>query len=61
MEPLRELQAAQQKLQADAGIYIAGGELSDKARSFAREANIRLMDAAELVQLLHASGVLRKG
>jgi restriction system protein len=61
IEPLRELQAAQQKLQADAGIYITGGELSDKARSFARDANIRLIDAGELVQLLHASGVLRKG
>jgi len=61
VEPLRELQAAQQHKQADGSICIATGEVSDKARSFAGEAGIRLIDAAELVQLMHASGVLRKG
>jgi restriction system protein len=61
VEPLRELQTAQQQRQADGGIYIATGDISDKARSFAGEAGIRLIDAAELVQLMHTSGVLRKG
>jgi restriction system protein len=61
VEALRELQAAQKQQQADASIYIATGEVSDKARSFAREAGIRLVDAAELVQRMYTSGVLRKG
>jgi len=61
VEPLRELQAAREHHKADAGIYLAGGEISDKARSYAREAGLRLIDASELLQLLHASGVLRKG
>jgi restriction system protein len=61
LEPLRELQAAREHHKADAGIYLAGGEISDKARSYAREAGLRLIDAPELLQLLHASGVLRKG
>lgn len=60
VEPLRELQAAREQQQADAGIYLAGGEVSDKARSYAREAGLRLIDAPELLQLLHASGALRK-
>lgn len=60
VEPLRELQAAREQQQADAAIYLAGGEVSDKARSYAREAGLRLIDAPELLQLLHASGVLRK-
>lgn len=59
VEPLRELLAAQRELQADGSIYIAAGEVSDKARSFAKDTNIRLIEAAELVQLLHASGALR--
>jgi restriction system protein len=61
VEPLRELQAAREQQQADAGIYLAGGEVSDKARSYAREAGLRLIDAPELLQLLHASGALRTG
>jgi restriction system protein len=60
VEPLRELQSARVQQQADAGIYVAAGDVSDKARSFARDTNIRLIEAAELVQLLHASGASRK-
>jgi restriction system protein len=58
IEPLRELHAAQQRHDAGAGLYIAGGEISDKARAFAKASNIRLMELAELVQLLHVSGAL---
>jgi restriction system protein len=61
VEPLRELQTAREQQQADAGIYLAGGEVSDKARSYAREAGLRLIEAGELLQLLYAGGVLRKG
>jgi restriction system protein len=56
VEPLRELQAAMKKHDADAGIFLAGGEVGDKARAFAREAGIALVDAAQLVRLLHAAG-----
>ncbi len=55
IEPLRELQAAMKKHEADAGIFLAGGEVGDKARSFAKDADIKLVDAAQLVQMLHAA------
>lgn len=58
VEPLRELHAAQQRLQADASLCIAGGDISDKARGFAKEHGIRLMDTAELAQLLRAAAAL---
>ncbi|HYN59331.1 MAG TPA: restriction endonuclease [Rubrivivax sp.] len=58
IEPMRELHAAQQRQEAGASLYIAGGEISDKARSFAKEQGIRLMDVAELAQLLHRTGAL---
>jgi restriction system protein len=58
IEPLRELHAAQQRQQAGAALYIAGGEISDKARAFAKERDIRLMGVAELAQLLHSTGAL---
>ncbi len=57
VEPLRELQTAMQKHEADAGILLAGGELGDKARSFAKQADIAVVDAEQLVRLLHAAGV----
>jgi restriction system protein len=60
VEPLRELHAAQQRQQADASWCIAGGDISDKARGFAGENGIRLVDAAELAQLLRAAGALPK-
>jgi restriction system protein len=60
IEPLRELHAAQRRQQADASLCIARGEISDKARSFAKEQGIRLVEAAELAQMLHATGALPK-
>lgn len=56
VEPLRELQAAMKKHEADAGILLTGGEVGDKARSFASDADIKLVDATQLVQMLHAVG-----
>jgi restriction system protein len=52
VEPLRELHAAGQKREAHELIYVAAGEVTDNARSFAREKNIRLLGDAELAQLL---------
>ena len=52
VEPLRELQAAQARLQADAGLYVAAGTLSDKAGDFVRESKLQLMGTAELAQLM---------
>lgn len=60
IEPLRELHAAQQRQEAGACLYIAGGEISDKAKGFAKEKNIRLMGVAELAQLLSSTGALSK-
>lgn len=55
IEPLRELQAAMRATDADAGLVVATGELSDKARGFATESGIATMGAAELVQLLRST------
>ena len=37
VEPLRELQAAQNKLEAEAALYVATGTLSEKAGDFVRD------------------------
>jgi restriction system protein len=50
--PLRELHAAGQKREAHELIYVAAGEVTDHARSFAREKNIRVLGDAELAQML---------
>lgn len=52
IEPLRELHAAGQKREAHECIYVAAGEVTDNARAFAKEKNIRLMGDAELAQLV---------
>jgi restriction system protein len=59
VEPLRELHSAMKKHEADAGILLAGGEVGDKARSFASNADIQLVDAAQLVRMLHATQALK--
>ena len=52
VEPLRELHAAAQKREAAECIYLAGGELTEQARAFAREKRIRLLGETELAQFL---------
>ena len=52
VEPLRELQAAQQRLQADAGLYVASGEPSEQAGDFVRTSKLQLMGLSELAQLM---------
>jgi len=51
IEPLRELHAAGRAREAHECIYVVAGEISDNARAFAAEKNIRLLHDAELVKL----------
>lgn len=52
IEPLRELEAARQARDAHECIYVAAGEISENARTFAAERKIRLLHGAELSELL---------
>jgi len=52
IEPLRELDAARQAREAHECIFVAAGDITDNARAFAAEKNIRLLQGAELVKLL---------
>lgn len=55
MEPLRNLHAAMQARDAQEGICIATGELTDNARRFADEHKLRIVQDVALVQLLGAT------
>ena len=52
IEPLRELDAARQAREAHECIFVAAGDITDNARAFAAEKNIRLLHGAELAKLL---------
>jgi restriction system protein len=52
VEPLRELQAAREKEAAAEAIYVASAALSESARRYAQENNIRLLQGVELARLL---------
>jgi restriction system protein len=52
VEPLRELHAAARSREAQERIYITTGEISEKARAFAAEKNIRLVHGEDLAKLL---------
>jgi restriction system protein len=52
VEPLREFHAACRAREAHERIYVAAGEVTDKARAFAAENNIRLLHEADLARLL---------
>ena len=52
VEPLRELEAARQRREALEAVYVAIGEISDTARAYATEKQIRLVQGAELASLL---------
>lgn len=55
--PLKELAEAKERLKAREGLYAATGEISEPARKFARENNIRFLSEFELVTLAgHALG-----
>ncbi len=52
VEPIRELLAAVKAADADQGIYVAIGELSDNARNEAASAGMRTVDSNGLARLL---------
>jgi restriction system protein len=52
VEPLKELDAAKRASEAGGSIYVAAGDITDNARAFATQANIRLLHDAELAALL---------
>jgi restriction system protein len=56
IEPLRELHAAGRARDAHECIYVAAGEITDNARAFAADKNIRLVHDAELAKLLPRAG-----
>ncbi len=52
VEPLRELDAARHARDAHDCIYVAAGEITENARAFAAQKNIRLLHDADLAKLL---------
>ena len=51
VEPLRELQAAGKKREAQELIYVASGGITEQAEKFAKGNGVRLVQGAELVRL----------
>jgi len=56
VEPLRDLDAARRAREAHECIYVATGEFTDGARTFANEKKIRVLHVAELAKLLPRAG-----
>ncbi|MET0312571.1 MAG: restriction endonuclease [Burkholderiaceae bacterium] len=52
VEPLRELHEAMRARDASESIYVSLGALSDNAARFAKANNVRVLQGAELAQLL---------
>jgi restriction system protein len=52
VDPLRDLHDAKRAREAHECIYVATGEITDGARAFALERNIRLIHGSELAKLL---------
>ena len=52
IEPLREMGALMEALEANQGVYIAVNALSDAARTFASKNSIRVMQGTELALLI---------
>ncbi len=52
IEPLRELDAVRKSRDAQGGIYVAAGEITEQARTFAKEKNIEILEGAALVEKL---------
>ncbi|MDB5729253.1 MAG: hypothetical protein JWQ00_2458 [Noviherbaspirillum sp.] len=60
LEPLRDLLRCTEAREAQHGIYIATGEINEKARRFASQNGIRLVQGAELAKMLRGGGAGRK-
>jgi restriction system protein len=56
VEPLRELAAARERLEAHEGLYVTVGEVSEQAVRFAAANRIRIVDGAELAKRMPALG-----
>ena len=54
VEPLREFDAATRERGAHERVYVAAGEVTDTARAFAAQKQIRLLQDEELAKLLAA-------
>jgi restriction system protein len=52
IEPLQKLHAARRKREAHEALYIATGEITDNARVFATQNNIKLLEGKELATLI---------
>ena len=52
VDPLREFEFSTAERAAFGRIYVAGGEITDQARAFAAEKNIRLVEGEDLARLL---------
>ena len=52
VEPLRELEAACRAREAQEGIYVFAGEVTEQAGAFAAQNRIRLLHGVELAKLL---------
>lgn len=61
IEPLRDLVAAKEAREARECIYVVAGELTDNARKFATQKNIRVVAGLELAQLLPELAKRRRG
>ena len=60
VEPLRELQAAQRELDADAALLVATGVLSEKAADLVRDNPLQLLGADELVRLVRRADAVAR-
>ena len=60
VEPLRELQAAREAHNAQGGICVALGEVTDTARTYAAQNGLVLMQGPELAVLLRRSPLSRR-
>ena len=56
VEPLRELHEAKRARDAHECLYVATGEITNGARKFATEKNVRIVHGAELAKLLPRVG-----
>jgi restriction system protein len=60
VEALRELEAAREKQEGRAAIYVAAGSLTDNAQRFATEKEIRVLQGMELVQWMRGKAMAQK-
>jgi restriction system protein len=55
IEPLRDLHELRRKREAYDCAYVCAGELTDQARKFATDHNVRLLEGADLAMRLKGS------